>query len=482
MTKTRIQTRHCGPLGTTVRGVARALARPVRAGLVVLRRCHAATWMVVASLFGLIAVGTLSAPAGATGILPPGNPPANIAPSSGDWLTSIDAASATEGVGAMEVNESAVEALPVAEQLFIVINEERIDRGLAPIQYMTAQLNSYALQGANADNDPSFPTALTGGSPLSGGEAVWAGGTTSVFEADYYWMYDDGWGGSAGSTSNTDCSSATSSSCWDHRDVVLHTFPSCAGGAAPTLSMGTAYSTTDAGGSLAAMMVSTCGAPPPDVTLSWSQITTLAIMQQKVIGIAALPSGLGYWAASSEGAVSAFGNAANLGSMAGQSLNSPIVGIAATPDGGGYWLVAADGGIFSFGDAKFYGSTGALHLNQPIVGMSVDPATGGYWLVAADGGIFSFHVPFLGSTGGMHLNQPIVGMSVDPATGGYWLVASDGGIFSFDAPFVGSTGGMHLNQPIRAMAATPNGQGYWLVAADGGIFSFGDAVFYGSPA
>jgi len=487
-------------------------------------RYRATAWMAVASLFSVIAVGTLSASAGATGILPPGNPPANIAPSNGDWLTSIDSASAAEGVGAMKVNESEVEALPVAEQLFIVINEERIDRGLAPIQYMTAQLNSYALQGANADTDPSFPTALTGGAPLSGGASIWAGGTTSVFEADYYWMYTDGWGGSAESTSNAGCTSASSSGCWEHRDIVLYRFSSCAGGAAPVLSMGAAYGTTGAGGSLAAIMVSTCGAPPSDVTLSWSQITTLATVQQKVVGIAALPSGLGYWAASSDGAVSAFGSAANLGSMAGQSLNSPIVAIAATPDGGGYWLVgadggifsfgdarfygstgalrlnqpivgitstpdgggywlvAADGGIFSFGDAKFYGSTGALRLNQPIVGMSVDPATGGYWLVAADGGIFSFNAPFLGSTGDMHLNQPIVGMSADPATGGYRLVASDGGIFSFDASFLGSTGGIRLNQPIHGMAATSNGQGYWLVAADGGIFTFGNATFYGSPA
>ena len=39
-------------------------------------------------------------------------------------------------------------------------------------------------------------------------------------------------------------------------------------------------------------------------------------------------------------------------------LNSPIVGMAATPTGKGYWLVAGDGGVFTFGDAHFYGSTG----------------------------------------------------------------------------------------------------------------------------
>ena len=56
------------------------------------------------------------------------------------------------------------------------------------------------------------------------------------------------------------------------------------------------------------------------------------------------------------------------GSMGGVRLNQPIVGMAATPTGHGYWLVARDGGIFSFGDARFYGSTGSIRLNQPIVG------------------------------------------------------------------------------------------------------------------
>ena len=39
-------------------------------------------------------------------------------------------------------------------------------------------------------------------------------------------------------------------------------------------------------------------------------------------------------------------------------LNKPVVGMAATPTGKGYWFVAADGGIFTFGDAQFFGSIG----------------------------------------------------------------------------------------------------------------------------
>lgn len=38
-----------------------------------------------------------------------------------------------------------------------------------------------------------------------------------------------------------------------------------------------------------------------------------------------------------------------------QNVNAPIVGMAATPTGKGYWLVAADGGVFAFGDAVYLG-------------------------------------------------------------------------------------------------------------------------------
>ena len=128
------------------------------------------------------------------------------------------------------------------------------------------------------------------------------------------------------------------------------------------------------------------------------------------------------------------------------ALNQPIVGMAATPSGKGYWLVASDGGIFSFGDARFRGSTGALRLNQPIVGMAATPTGHGYWLVASDGGIFSFgDAAFHGSTGAMALNQPIVGMAATPSGNGYWLVASDGGIFVI-------TGNQHCSLPGPAGA------------------------------
>jgi titin len=226
------------------------------------------------------------------------------------------------------------------------------------------------------------------------------------------------------------------------------------------------------------------------VTDSWGRASaehvTLVVVPTSLNSrrMASTPDGGGYWIATTNGSVSAFGDAHSYGSMAAEHLNQPIVGIAATPDGAGYWLVASDGGVFAFGDARYLGSEGGHHLNLPVVGMATTPDGAGYWLVASDGGVFTFgDAGFFGSTGSRHLNQPVVGMAATPDGVGYWLVASDGGVFTFgDAGFFGSTGSRHLNQPVVGMAATPDGHGYWLVASDGGVFTFGDAPFDGSEA
>jgi len=170
-------------------------------------------------------------------------------------------------------------------------------------------------------------------------------------------------------------------------------------------------------------------------------------------------------AAAAGSAVLHFGDAPDAGSLAGTNINQPIVGMAASPSGRGYWLVAADGGVFAFGDAGFFGSTGGVRLSEPIVGMAASPSGRGYWLVAADGGVFAFgDAGFFGSTGGVRLSEPIVGMAASPSGRGYWLVAADGGVFTFgDAGFFGSAAGTTLSQPVIGIARSRDGRGYWLV-------------------
>jgi len=201
-----------------------------------------------------------------------------------------------------------------------------------------------------------------------------------------------------------------------------------------------------------------------------------------VVGLAATPSGAGYWRVAGDGAVLSAGDARFYGSMGGRALSRPVVGMASTPTGAGYWLVGTDGGIFSFGDARFYGSTGAIRLTQPVVGMASTPTGRGYWLVASDGGVFAFgDARFYGSMGAMRLTQPVVGIAATQDGRGYWMVARDGGIFAFgDARFFGSTGNLRLAQPITSMATVPNGSGYLIVGADGGVFLFGTVAYYGS--
>jgi SpoIID/LytB domain protein len=211
----------------------------------------------------------------------------------------------------------------------------------------------------------------------------------------------------------------------------------------------------------------------------WFRIVSLSM---PAVSIAPTSTGKGYWLASNDGGVFAYGDASFYGSAGGIKLNRPVVGMAARPDSGGYWLVATDGGIFSYGNAGFYGSTGGIRLNKPVVGMASTPSGGGYWLVASDGGIFAYgDAGFYGSTGAIKLNKPVVGMVPTASGHGYWLVASDGGIFAYgDAGFYGSAGAIKLNRPIVGMAARPDGRGYWLVADDGGIFSYGSAPFLGA--
>ena len=91
----------------------------------------------------------------------------------------------------------------------------------------------------------------------------------------------------------------------------------------------------------------------------------------------------GYWMATAEGGVFAYGDAGFFGSAVPFLPSEPIVGLAPTSTNNGYFLVARDGGIFAFGDAKFYGSMGGKPLNKPMVGMAATP-TGSRLL---DGGV-----------------------------------------------------------------------------------------------
>ena len=137
-------------------------------------------------------------------------------------LAAINNARSNEGLAAMNLPSNWY-SLSTPQQLFVVINLERTARGLPAYAGINASLSAVAQRAAGANNDPGLAggfavATTTGGAPAWG--AAWSGGF-SVLAADYIWMYDDGWGGSASTTSNIACTSPGAGGCWGHRDELL---------------------------------------------------------------------------------------------------------------------------------------------------------------------------------------------------------------------------------------------------------------------
>jgi hypothetical protein len=444
----------------------------------------------------------------------------------------IDVARAAEGIGPLEL-PSDYDSLTVAEQLLVLTDLERVDRGLAGFTGLSARLDGLSREAAVSNQDPTGPAGTSWGSN-------WAGGEASALLADYDWMYDDG-----PHSPNLDCTSAVAGGCWDHRRNILSDYgPHPAMGAAAATVGGvtsmTELLTSGPAGALdyamrpvpqlvspSSLVIGTTLRQPNSAVLTvrddsgsfrasatvsgdkgrWS-VTPLCTAPEDmscrlVVNFVPLRTGPangtvtvnlpggseqvqvnafaghGYWEATAQGGVFGFAGGGFRGSAASLKLAKPVTGMVATPDGGGYWEVAKDGGVFSFGDAHFYGSAADLHVGQPFVGMAVTPDGGGYWIVARTGAIYTFgDARYYG--GPDVAVTDIVGMAATKDGRGYWLVARDGSVYAFgDAQFYGVP-------PVAAqgvfvgMAPSPDGRGYWLVTDSGSVFSFGDARYYGS--
>ena len=128
-------------------------------------------------------------------------------------LSDIDAARSAEGVGPMALPGDFA-SMDVPQQLLVVTNLERVDRGLAPVAGLAADLDSAAASAAAADQDPMLKHF--NGTMLA---SNWAGGMSSTLLADFVWMYDDGPG-----SGNLDCRRASDSGCWGHRHNILYQY------------------------------------------------------------------------------------------------------------------------------------------------------------------------------------------------------------------------------------------------------------------
>ncbi|MCL2417800.1 MAG: hypothetical protein FWD04_00790 [Conexibacteraceae bacterium] len=166
----------------------------------------------VCAVSGLGGTGVASALQARLSSLP--NPPVNCdpAPTSPTWgVVNIDACRAKERVGPLTL-PSNWGALTRVEQGFVLIDLERVNRGLPPILGLSASLDRLAKTGAVRHSDPPFPK-----SGFNSGGGIWAA-SGSVVAADYMWMYDDG---PHGFDMNIVCTHPGEAGCWMHRDIIL---------------------------------------------------------------------------------------------------------------------------------------------------------------------------------------------------------------------------------------------------------------------
>ena len=184
-------------------------------------------------------------------------------------LVSLNAGRASEGLPNVKL-PSNFDSLSRIDQLFILINEERVVRGLPPIYGIASALQGDALTGAQNNADPVL-TANIPSDPYGNYASIYAFNYSTIADV-FEWMYDDGYGGT-----NYDCTTPTSSGCWGHRDNILSTTQSVG-----SIVMGVASVNTNFAASTGTYMEKDAAIFVPILTSDLSQMTYLYTWAQAV--------------------------------------------------------------------------------------------------------------------------------------------------------------------------------------------------------
>ena len=164
--------------------------------------------------------------------------------------------------------------LNASEQLFVLAGLERTARGLPAYVGLNRALTHSAQWAALRRVDPPLAVGFAVGHVANGvsgiGSTLALGYTT--LEADYVWMYQDGWGGSS-STPNMACRSLGAPGCWAHRDQLLGsdgTYSAGVGLHCTTCEMGTGFAVVAGSGSMTDLVEVPAG-PPPAMYFTWAK-------------------------------------------------------------------------------------------------------------------------------------------------------------------------------------------------------------------
>jgi hypothetical protein len=101
-------------------------------------------------------------------------------------LQATDTARAREGLAPMTLPGNYT-ALTAAEQLFVLADTERVDRGLPPALGLVNELDEDAQAAAQADTDPT-PTIVPPGVSIMRWASNWSE-NAGALGSNYNWMY-----------------------------------------------------------------------------------------------------------------------------------------------------------------------------------------------------------------------------------------------------------------------------------------------------
>lgn len=166
-------------------------------------------------------------------------------------------------------------ALSEDEQLFTIVDAERVTLGYPAYLGINARLSAQATLAARQSRDPSPAPGFPAGYNPAGYQGVagtWASAYNAL-EADYGWMYEDGWGGSKAATSNIDCTSPGAGGCWGHRDALLGSssfnMSEGVGLGCTDCEVGTGFAVVRQDGS-EVVLIERPSAAPPAMTFTWA--------------------------------------------------------------------------------------------------------------------------------------------------------------------------------------------------------------------
>ena len=164
-------------------------------------------------------------------------------------VAALDGARHADGLNGVQLPAGFLGLSP-AEQLFVLVDEERLDRAVPVLAGLTDAFDADAQEGADQRGDPSFAPDQS----FTAGGSIWSGAQNPIQSIEL-WMYEDGVG------FNGDCQAAGDPGCWGHRQDILLPAP------APP-SYGLAGAAHDPDSDAMVIEVGTGQAPQP-IVYSW---------------------------------------------------------------------------------------------------------------------------------------------------------------------------------------------------------------------